>query len=144
MMRLHKTVAIVTGGGSSMGAAIAETYAREGQHVAIVDVDGNVAKNVARQIGNAAIAITCDVTKRSDIDAAVLETASAFGGLNVLVNNAGVAHLNKPVLDIDEKEFDRVFAVNVKGLLHAGRGTAHERKWRRYHQYRLDRGLAVA
>ena len=58
----------------------------------------------------------CDVTKRSDIDAAVVETASDFGGLNVLVNNAGVAHANKPVLDIGEKEFDRVFAVNVKGL----------------------------
>ncbi len=115
-MRLQKTVAIVTGGGSGMGAAIAETYAREGAHVAVVDVDGAAAAKVARQIGNTAIAIKCDVTKRSDIDAAVLETASAFGGLNVLVNNAGVAHLNKPVLDIDEKEFDRVFAVNVKGL----------------------------
>jgi 3-oxoacyl-[acyl-carrier protein] reductase len=115
-MRLHKTVAIVTGGGSGMGAAIAETYAREGAHVAVVDVDGAAAAKVARKIGNTAIAIKCDVTKRADIDAAVLETASAFGGLNVLVNNAGVAHLNKPVLDIDEKEFDRVFAVNVKGL----------------------------
>ena len=115
-MRLQKTVAIVTGGGSGMGAAIAETYAREGAHVAVVDIDGEAAKKVARQIGNTAIAITCDVTKRSDIDAAVLETASAFGGLNVLVNNAGVAHLNKPMLEIDEKEFDRVFAVNVKGL----------------------------
>jgi 3-oxoacyl-[acyl-carrier protein] reductase len=115
-MRLQKTVAIVTGGGSGMGAAIAETYAREGAHVAVVDVDGEAAKKIARQIGNTAIAITCDVTKRSDIDAAVAETASAFGGLNVLVNNAGVAHVNKPVLEIDEQEFDRVFAVNVKGL----------------------------
>ncbi len=115
-MRLQKTVAIVTGGGSGMGEAIAETYAREGAHVAVVDVDGAAAKKVARKIGNAAIAITCDVTKRSDIDAAVAETASAFGGLNVLVNNAGVAHVNKPVLEIGEKEFDRVFAVNVKGL----------------------------
>jgi 3-oxoacyl-[acyl-carrier protein] reductase len=115
-MRLQKTVAIVTGGGSGMGAAIAETYAREGAHVAVVDVDGAAAAKVARKIGNTAIAIKCDVTKRADIDAAVLETASAFGGLNVLVNNAGVAHVNKPVLDIDEKEFDRVFAVNVKGL----------------------------
>jgi 3-oxoacyl-[acyl-carrier protein] reductase len=115
-MRLHKTVAIVTGGGSGMGEAIAETYAREGAHIAVVDVDGDAAKKVARKIGNTAIAIKCDVTKRSDIDAAVVETATAFGGLNVLVNNAGVAHLNKPVLDIDEKEFDRVFAVNVKGL----------------------------
>ena len=115
-MRLHGTVAIVTGGGSGMGAAIAETYAREGAHVAIVDMDGDAAKAVARKIGNTAIAIKCDVTRRGDIDAAVVETASAFGGLNVLVNNAGVAHLNKPLLDVDEKEFDRVFAVNVKGL----------------------------
>jgi 3-oxoacyl-[acyl-carrier protein] reductase len=115
-MRLHKTVAIVTGGGSGMGEAIAETYAREGAHVAVVDVDGDAAKRVARKIGNAAIAIKCDITKRSEIDDAVVETASAFGGLNVLVNNAGVAHLNKPMLEIDEKEFDRVFAVNVKGL----------------------------
>jgi 3-oxoacyl-[acyl-carrier protein] reductase len=115
-MRLHGKVAIVTGGGSGMGEAIAETYAQEGAHVAIIDVDGNAAKTVAGRIGNAAVAIRCDVTKRSDIDAAVVETASRFGGLNVLVNNAGVAHGNKPVLDIDEKEFDRVFAVNVKGL----------------------------
>jgi 3-oxoacyl-[acyl-carrier protein] reductase len=115
-MRLHETVAIVTGGGSGMGAAIAETYAREGAHVAVVDVNGDAAKAVARKISNRAIAIACDVTKRSDIDAAVVETASAFGGLNVLVNNAGVAQVNKPMLEIDEKEFDRVFAVNVKGL----------------------------
>jgi len=115
-MRLEKTIAIVTGGGSGMGAAIAETYAREGAHVAVLDVDGDAARSVARKIGNTAIAVQCDVTKRSDIDAAVKETASAFGGLNVLVNNAGIAHLNKPVLEIDEKEFDRVFAVNVKGV----------------------------
>jgi len=115
-MRLQGIVAIVTGGGSGMGEAIAETYAREGAHVAVIDVDGNAATTVATRIGNAAVAIRCDVTKRSDIDAAVVETASKFGGLNVLVNNAGVGHANKPVLDISEKEFDRVFAVNVKGL----------------------------
>jgi 3-oxoacyl-[acyl-carrier protein] reductase len=115
-MRLQKIVAIVTGGGSGMGAAIAETFAREGAHVSVVDVDGAAAKKVAAKIGHPAIAIKCDVTKRADIDAAVLETATKFGGLNVLVNNAGVAHVNKPLLDIDEKDFDRVFAVNVKGL----------------------------
>ena len=69
-----------------------------------------------QKIGHAAIALQCDVTKRAEIDAAVVETATKFGGLNVLVNNAGVAHLNKPVMDISEKEFDRVFAVNVKGV----------------------------
>jgi 3-oxoacyl-[acyl-carrier protein] reductase len=115
-MRLQNKVAIVTGGGSGMGAAIAETYAREGARVAVIDVDGAAAGKVAQEIGKAAIAVRCDVTKRSDVDAAVAETVKAFGGLDVLVNNAGVAHVNKPMLDIDEAEFDRVFAVNVKGL----------------------------
>ncbi len=115
-MRLQNTVAFVTGGGSGMGEAIAETYAREGAKVAVVDVDGDAAKKVAGRIGTAAIAVRCDVTKRSDIDSAVAETVKAFDGLDVLVNNAGVAHVNKPLLDIDEAEFDRVFAVNVKGL----------------------------
>jgi 3-oxoacyl-[acyl-carrier protein] reductase len=115
-MRLQKIVAIVTGGGSGMGEAIAETFAREGAHVSVVDVDGAAAKKVAAKIGHPAIAIKCDVTKRAEIDAAVVETATKFGGLNVLVNNAGVAHVNKPLLDIGEKDFDRVFAVNVKGL----------------------------
>ena len=115
-MRLQNTVALVTGGGSGMGEAIAETYAREGAEVAVIDVDGAAAKKVASRIGKAAIAHACDVTKRSDVDGAVAATVKAFGGLDVLVNNAGVAHVNKPMLDIDEKEFDRVFAVNVKGL----------------------------
>ncbi len=116
MMRLQGTVAIVTGGGSGMGAAIAETYAREGARVAVVDVNDDAAKAIVAKIGKAAIAIRCDVTKRGDIDAAVAQTVSAFGGVNALVNNAGVAHVNKPLLDVSEQDFDRVFAVNVKGL----------------------------
>ncbi len=115
-MRLQGKVAIVTGAGSGMGAAIAETYAREGAHVAVVDVDRAAAKKIADKIGHAAVAIQCDVTKRKEIDEVVVETASKFGGLNILVNNAGVAHVNKPLMEIDEKDFDRVFAVNVKGL----------------------------
>ena len=115
-MRLQNQVAIVTGGGSGMGEAIAETYAREGARVAVIDVDGAAAGKVAKEIGKAAIAVRCDVVKRGDIAAAVAETVKAFGRLDVLVNNAGVAHVNKPMLDIDEAEFDRVFAVNVKGL----------------------------
>jgi 3-oxoacyl-[acyl-carrier protein] reductase len=115
-MRLQNKVAIVTGGGSGMGEAIAKTYAREGARVAVIDVDGAAAGKVAKEIGKAAIAVACNVVKRSDIDAAVAETVKAFGGLDVLVNNAGVAHVNKPMLDIGEAEFDRVFAVNVKGL----------------------------
>jgi 3-oxoacyl-[acyl-carrier protein] reductase len=115
-MRLHGRVAIITGAGSGMGAAIAETYAREGAHVTVADIDHDAAKKVAAKIGHAAIAIKCDVTKRKDIDDVVVETASAFGGLNVLVNNAGVAHVNKPLMEVDDNDYDRVFAVNVKGL----------------------------
>jgi 3-oxoacyl-[acyl-carrier protein] reductase len=56
------------------------------------------------------------VAKKSDIAAAIAATKKAFGKLDILVNNAGISHVNKPVMDIDEAEFDRVFAVNVKGL----------------------------
>jgi 3-oxoacyl-[acyl-carrier protein] reductase len=114
-MRLQGKVAIVTGGASGMGACIAQTFAREGAHVAVLDVDLAAAKKIADGIGHAAMAIKCDVSKRADIDAAVVETASKFGGLNILVNNAGVSHVNKPVMEISDAEFDRVFAVNVKG-----------------------------
>jgi 3-oxoacyl-[acyl-carrier protein] reductase len=115
-MRLKDKVALVTGAGSGMGACIAETYAREGAKVGVLDVNDGAAKDVARAIGRSAIAIRCDVANRNDIEAALAATGTAFGRLDVLVNNAGVSHVNKPVIDIDEAEFDRVFAVNVKGV----------------------------
>jgi 3-oxoacyl-[acyl-carrier protein] reductase len=115
-MRLKDKVAIVTGAGSGMGEAIAQTYAREGARVAVLDIDEQAANKVAAAIGANAVAVGCDVTKRVDIARAVEATQSAFGGVDILVNNAGVAHINKPVMEIDEAEFDRVFAVNVKGL----------------------------
>src|ERR1700693_6611405 len=115
-MRLADKVAIVTGAGSGMGAAIAETYAREGARVAVLDVDADAAKKVARGIGNTALALGCDVTKSAEIDAAIRATLSAHDRIDILVNNAGVAHVNTPVTEIAEADFDRVFAVNVKGL----------------------------
>ncbi|HVX98997.1 MAG TPA: SDR family oxidoreductase [Pseudorhodoplanes sp.] len=115
-MRLQDKVALVTGAGSGMGLSIAETYAREGAKVGVLDVNEDAAAAVARAIGRSAIALGCDVARRADIDAALAATIKAFGRLDVLVNNAGVSHVNKPMLDIDEAEFDRVFAVNVKGL----------------------------
>src|ERR1700733_11056167 len=115
-MRLEGKTAFVTGSGSGIGKCIAETYMREGARVAVVDLDADAAKRVARAIGNNAIALRCDVSKKSDIEAAVDETLAAFGALDILVNNAGVTHVNKPMLEIDEAEFDRICAVNVKGV----------------------------
>jgi 3-oxoacyl-[acyl-carrier protein] reductase len=115
-MRLDDKVALVTGAGSGMGASIAQTFAREGARVGVLDVDANAAREVARSIGNTALAIGCDVTKAGEIDAALRSVLDAFGRLDILVNNAGVAHVNKPVTEITEAELDRVLAVNVKGV----------------------------
>ncbi len=117
MQRLAGKVAIVTGAGSGMGEAIAHTYAREGAKVAVLDVNGDAAQRVAKDIGQQnTIAIECDVTKAADLARAVSDTKKAFGKIDILVNNAGVTHVNKPLMEIAEQEFDRVFAVNVKGV----------------------------
>ena len=115
-MRLEGKTALVTGAGSGIGKCIAETYAREGARVAVVDVNEDAAKQAARSIGNTAIALRCDVTKKGDVESTVAETLSAFGRLDILVNNAGATHVNKPMLEIGEEEFDRIYAVNVKGV----------------------------
>jgi 3-oxoacyl-[acyl-carrier protein] reductase len=115
-MRLDGKTALVTGAGSGIGKCIAETYAREGAWVALADINLDAAKSAARAIGNNAIAVRCDVTQKADIAAAVEETLQAFGGLDILVNNAGTTHVNRPMLEIDEAELDRIYAVNVKGV----------------------------
>ena len=115
-MRLQNKVALVTGAASGFGKAIAETYAREGAKVAVVDINGAAAKEVAAAIGAAAIAVACDVSRKTDVNAAAAATVSAFGTIDILVNNAGTTHRNRPMLEVDEAEFDRVFAVNVKSI----------------------------
>jgi len=115
-MRLDNKVALVTGAGSGIGQCITETYAREGARVALSDIDFDAAKAAARAIGNNAIALRCDVANKAEFEAAVADTLSAFGRLDILVNNAGTTHVNKPMLDITEDEYDRIFAVNVKGV----------------------------
>lgn len=115
-MRLDGKIALVTGAGSGIGKCIAETYAREGARVALADLNADAAKSAARAIGNNAIALRCDVSKKAEVDSAVEETLAAFGALDLLVNNAGATHVNKPLLEIGEDEFDRIFAVNVKGI----------------------------
>ncbi len=115
-MRLHNKAALVTGAASGFGKAIAETFAREGAKVAVVDINERAAKDVVAAIGGPAIAVACDVSRKADVDRAAQATIAAFGTIDILVNNAGTTHRNQPMLQVDEAEFDRVFAVNVKSI----------------------------
>jgi len=117
-MRLQGKRAIVTGAASGFGRAIAELYAREGAQVAVLDIDAAGAKAVADGVGDAAIPLVCDVTDGAAVARAVADAAAAFGGVDVIVNNAGWTHRNKPMLEVSEAEFDRVYAVNVKSIFH--------------------------
>lgn len=117
-MRLKDKVTIVTGAASGFGAEIARQYVAEGAKVAVADINGSGAQAVAGSLGDSAIAVTCDVTKRADIDALVRATTDRWGRLDVVVNNAGWTHKNQPLLDVDEATFDRVFDINVKSIFH--------------------------
>ncbi len=118
-MRLTGKTAIVTGGGSGFGEGIAKTYAREGANVVVNDLNGAAAERVASEIalaGGKAIAVAGDVTQREDWQTLREAALEDFGSVQVVVNNAGTTHRNKPVLEVTEAEFDRVYAVNVKSI----------------------------
>lgn len=115
-MRLKDRIAIVTGAASGFGRAIAEAFAREGAQVMIADVNGAGALEIAAGIGAFAAAFTCDVSRKQDVDALVAKIVATFGGLDIMVNNAGTTHRNQPLLNVTEAEFDRIYAVNVKSI----------------------------
>jgi 3-oxoacyl-[acyl-carrier protein] reductase len=118
-MSLQDKVAIVTGAASGFGEGIARLFAAEGARVAVADINAEGAESVAGAIGTSARAVTCDVTRRADVDALVQATCQAFGGrVDIVVNNAGWTHRNGPLLDVDEATFDKVYAVNVKSIFH--------------------------
>ncbi len=117
-MRLKDQVAIVTGAASGFGAEIARQYVAQGARVAVADINGDGARAVAAELGDHAIAVACDVTKRADIDALVKATTDRWDRLDIVVNNAGWTHKNQPLLDVDEATFDRVYDINVKSIFH--------------------------
>jgi 3-oxoacyl-[acyl-carrier protein] reductase len=115
-MRLKDKITLVTGAASGFGEAIARRFAAEGAKVVVMDLNAGGAARVAGEIGAAALAVTGDVTKESDIEAAV-KSALDFGGrIDVVVNNAGWTHKNRPLMEVSEAEFDRVFDTNVKSI----------------------------
>jgi 3-oxoacyl-[acyl-carrier protein] reductase len=117
-MRLKNKVAIVTGGASGFGAEIALQFVKEGAKTVILDLNGEGAKAVAAKAGPETLAVAGDVTKRASIDEAVNAALQAFGRVDIVVNNAGWTHRNKPMLEVTEEEFDRIYDINVKAIFH--------------------------
>jgi 3-oxoacyl-[acyl-carrier protein] reductase len=115
-MQLKGKTALITGAASGFGAEIARRYVEEGAKVAILDINVEGAQRIAQECGANAIAVSGDVTRQGDIESAVSKTTSTFGRLDIVVNNAGWTHRNKPMLEVSEEEFDRVYAINVKSI----------------------------
>jgi len=120
-MRLAGKVAVVTGGGSGFGEAIAKRFAEEGAKLVIGDIDPKGGARVAGEIERAqgqgsAGFVSGDVSNNADMAALAQATLDRFGRIDIMVNNAGVTHQNGPLLDVPEDMFDRLFAVNVKSI----------------------------
>ncbi|MGR3698673.1 MAG: SDR family oxidoreductase [Roseovarius sp.] len=117
-MRLQGKRTLVTGAASGFGKGIAETYIREGAKVAVVDLNEAGARAVAEALGENAVAVTCDVSKGDQVQAAVDATVAAFGGLDIVVNNAGWSNPNSPLMETDEATFRKIYDINVLSIFH--------------------------
>src|ERR1700690_666878 len=113
--RLKNKIAIVTGAGSGIGRACAVALAREGARVALVGRRKERLEETSREIGDSALVLAADVSNKDEIARVVDRTVVHFGGLDVLLNNAGVLHIGTAE-QITEKQWDETFNVNVRGL----------------------------
>jgi NAD(P)-dependent dehydrogenase (short-subunit alcohol dehydrogenase family) len=116
-MRLQNKVAVVTGGGQGIGRAIVEKFHIEGARVALLDIDEVRGMEVATTLGESdasVLFLRCDITREADVEQAIAATGERFGGLDVLVNNAGV-NTYFDATTMTESEWESVFAVDLKG-----------------------------
>jgi NAD(P)-dependent dehydrogenase (short-subunit alcohol dehydrogenase family) len=114
--KLEGKAAIVTGGGQGLGAGVAERFAREGARVLVADLLGDRAKDVAAALGGESFAMQVDVSEESQVAEMVDTAVERFGGLDVMVNNAGVLGPIGSIADIAVADFDRTVAVHLRGV----------------------------
>lgn len=118
MFNLKNKISLVTGAGSGIGAAIAETFARSGAHVFVADRDATGGQATVERIKEAKCSaefIALDVTSEEDCARACQQVHAAFGRLDVLVNNAGIGHVGT-MLQTTGADLDRMYSVNVRGV----------------------------
>lgn len=115
-MKLQGKTAIVTGGASGFGEGIVRRFAEEGARVIVADRNGEAARALAEELGDARRGVRVDVADAADVAALVEQTLELTGRLDILVNNAGVGHTPQPMEGLSEDEFDRIFAVNAKAI----------------------------
>lgn len=116
MKRLENKVALITGGAGSIGQTTAKLFIEEGAKVMLVDLDEAALKKVAGELGTAAAYVAADVTKAEDVKRYTEETVKKFGKIDIFFNNAGIEGVVKPITEFPEDVFDKVMAVNVKGV----------------------------
>lgn len=117
MNQLQNKVAIITGGAGSIGKTTAKLFLEEGAKVFLVDLNENQLKEVQTELANENVAIfAADVSKANEVESYVNEAIKRFGKIDVFFNNAGIEGVVKPIVDYPEDVFDKVIAVNVKGI----------------------------
>lgn len=112
---------VITGGAQGIGAALARRFARDGHAVAVLDLDATRAEGLARELeaaGHHALGLGCDVTREADCTAAIGRVVADWGGVDVLVNNAGITHVGR-IRDTRAEVLERVLEVNLLGAVHA-------------------------
>ena len=116
MTRLAGKTALITGAARGIGLAFAQAYVREGARVAIADINLEAAKEAAAGIGPEAMAVHVNVADQASIETCIAEVEAAFGGIDILINNAALFDA-APIVDITRASYDRLFSVNVAGSL---------------------------
>ena len=125
-MRLNNKIAIITGSASGFGKGIAEKFTKEGANLILVDVNSKLLKRVSKNLSQDYF--VADVSKASNFNSLLKYVYKKYNFLDIFVNNAGVTHKPKPMEQVTEREFDKVFSVNAKSVYYCGKYFVPEMK----------------